>query len=143
MRPKLYSLALDMNPPIKEDLQKLSPTPREVITGTIRRFRGTPSSILYHSLLEYSHASTVPPPLFVYLTAPAVTTEKREHARKVHMMGRRREDVRDSFLDLVDNEKETAIQALETPLEVSTLKITPRVDFAPSLYDFTSPVERW
>lgn len=33
-------------------------------------------------------------------------------------MDRKREDVRDSFLDMVDNEKETAIQALETPIEV-------------------------
>lgn len=34
-------------------------------------------------------------------------------------MDRRREDVRDSFLDMVDAENENAIQTLETPLEVS------------------------
>lgn len=34
-------------------------------------------------------------------------------------MDRRREDVRDSFLDMVNAENETAIQAFETPLEVS------------------------
>lgn len=34
-------------------------------------------------------------------------------------MDRRREDVRDSFLDMVDAENETAIQTFETPLEVS------------------------
>lgn len=34
-------------------------------------------------------------------------------------MDRRREDVRDSFLDMVDAENETALLALKTPLEVS------------------------
>ncbi|CAM9176459.1 unnamed protein product, partial [Hapterophycus canaliculatus] len=43
--------------------------------------------------------------------------EQRRHAEKVQTMDRRREDVRDSFLDMVDAENETAIQALETPLE--------------------------
>ncbi|CAM9768530.1 unnamed protein product, partial [Scytosiphon promiscuus] len=43
--------------------------------------------------------------------------EQREHAAKVQTMDRRREDVRDSFLEMVDAENETAIQALETPLE--------------------------
>ena len=33
-------------------------------------------------------------------------------------MDRRREDVRDSFLDMVDAENENAIQTFETPLEV-------------------------
>lgn len=36
-------------------------------------------------------------------------------------MDRKREDVRDSFLDMVDNENDTNIKALETPLEVSAL----------------------
>ncbi|CAM9280499.1 unnamed protein product [Ectocarpus sp. 4 AP-2014] len=44
--------------------------------------------------------------------------EQRMHATKVQAMDRRREDVRDSFLDMVDAENETAIQALETPLEM-------------------------
>lgn len=45
-------------------------------------------------------------------------TEHREHATRVQQMDRRREDVRDSFLDMVDAENENAVQALETPLEV-------------------------
>lgn len=52
--------------------------------------------------------------------------EQRMHATKVQAMDRRREDVRDSFLDMVDAENETAIQALETPLEVRTFS-PPRV----------------
>lgn len=44
--------------------------------------------------------------------------ENRELADKAQLMDRKREDVRDSFLDMVDNENETAIQALETPIEV-------------------------
>lgn len=58
--------------------------------------------------------------LRAFLPACLHAAEQREHAAKVQTMDRRREDVRDSFLDMVDAENETAIQALETPLEVST-----------------------
>lgn len=56
-------------------------------------------------------------------------TENRELADKLQLMDRKREDVRDSFLDMVENENETAIQALETPIEVYKIQaalISPR-----------------
>ncbi|CAM9494508.1 unnamed protein product [Laminaria digitata] len=44
--------------------------------------------------------------------------EHQHHVTKAQIMDKRREDVRDSFLDMVDAENEAAIQTLETPLEM-------------------------
>lgn len=45
-------------------------------------------------------------------------TGRQEHESRVQIMGRRRDDVRDTFLDMVSAENETAVQSYETPLDV-------------------------
>ena len=57
--------------------------------------------------------------MYALLRILIALAEHQQQATKAQIMDRRREDVRDSFLDMVDAENEAAIQTLETPLEVS------------------------